>query len=138
MSNLSEEEKKAIDILENVIADEVIGTYCTEFAVPKYNCNLCVDKNGKPDDCYYEKAIDIVLNLIEKQQVEINKEKEKNNNILGLVFECGQIDGEHHKTWVIDQIVRILTENDYDKWVQHYEYDEATGEEYTWDIGIAP
>ena len=65
-------------------------------------------------------------------------DKEKINNVLELIFQYGQIDGEHHKTWVIDQIVRILTENDYDKWVQHYEYDEETGEDYTWDTGIAP
>ena len=66
------------------------------------------------------------------------KEKEKNNNVLGLIFEYGQTDGEHHKAWVIDQIVRIITENNYDKWVQHYEYDEETDEDYFWDIGIAP
>lgn len=66
------------------------------------------------------------------------KEKEKNNNVLGLIFEYGQTDGEHHKAWVIDQIVRIITENNYDKWVQHYEYDEETDEDYFWDVGIAP
>jgi len=71
---MSVDEEKAIDILSNVIADEVIGTYCTEFAVPKYNCRLCIDENGKDDDCYYEKAIDTVLNLIKKQQKEIEKE----------------------------------------------------------------
>ena len=69
---------------------------------------------------------------------ELEKEKEKNNNVLGLIFEYGQTDGEHHKAWVIDQIVRIITENDYDKWVQHYEYDEETDEDYFWDVGIAP
>ena len=69
---------------------------------------------------------------------QLNKEKEKNNNILGLVFQYGQIDGEHHKTWVIDQIVKTLTGENYEKWVQHYEYDEETGEEYEWDTGIAP
>ncbi len=66
------------------------------------------------------------------------KEKEKNNNVLGLIFEYGQTDGEHHKAWVIDQIVRIITENNYDKWVQHYEYDEETDEDYFWYVGIAP
>ena len=77
------------------------------------------------------KAKDILLTAYEK-------EKEKNNNVLGLIFEYGQTDGEHHKAWVIDQIVRIITENNYDKWVQHYEYDEETDEDYFWDVGIAP
>ena len=67
-----------------------------------------------------------------------NKERENINKVLGLIFEYGQIDGDHHKAWVIDQIVRALTEDDYDKWVESYEYDEETGNEYEWDIGIAP
>ena len=82
----------------------------------------------------YNRAIEDLIKLEKERQAD----KEKINNVLGLIFQYGQIDGEHHKTWVIDQIVRILTENDYDKWVQHYEYDEETGEDYTWDTGIAP
>ena len=79
-----------------------------------------------------------LANDIETLLTAYEKEKEKNNNVLGLIFEYGQTDGEHHKAWVIDQIVRIMTENNYDKWVQHYEYDEETDEDYFWDIGIAP
>ena len=40
--------------------------------------------------------------------------------------------------WVIDQMVRKLTGNDYKEWIDTYEYDEETGDEYDWDIGIAP
>ena len=59
-------EKEAIDVLENSIADYVIGDFCCG----KY----CPDEDMcKNDDCYYEKAIDIVLNLIQKQDTEINK-----------------------------------------------------------------
>lgn len=46
----------------------------------------------------------------------------------------GQIDGSHHKTWVIDQIVRALTGDNYEAWVTEY---EENGE-YEWDRGIAP
>lgn len=46
----------------------------------------------------------------------------------------GQIDGSHHRVWVIDQMVRSLLENDYDAWVETYEEDG----EYEWDTGIAP
>lgn len=71
--------------------------------------------------------------------------------------EMGQYDGSHHKTWVIDQMVRVLlgTEvlntqtgriytappnKDYEEWVEEMkEFDESSGEYlYDWDEGIAP
>ena len=53
----------------------------------------------------------------------------------------GQYDGAHHKTWVIDQMVRALTGSDYEAWVLAYEdmddgFDNEEG--YHWDTGIAP
>lgn len=72
----------------------------------------------------------IKLNNLAKyiQQLESKQQK-----VIDLIFQYGQIDGEHHKTWVIDQVVRILLEEQYDKWVKEYEEDD-----YTWEIGIAP
>lgn len=68
--------------------------------------------------------------------------KEKDDEIekaLELAFQYGQIDGDHHKTWVIDQMVRILTGDKYNEFVKEYEIDEETGEkEWTWKSGIAP
>lgn len=58
MSNLSEEEKKAIEYLENRL--DILHNN-TQWAT--------------------ENSIKVVLNLIEKQQVEINKEKEKNKEL---------------------------------------------------------
>lgn len=50
-------------------------------------------------------------------------------------FDYGQIDGSHHKTWVIDQMLRILAADDYGRLVHAYE--EPDGEDtYTWDTGI--
>lgn len=50
----------------------------------------------------------------------------------------GGIDGDHHKTWVIDQMVRALAGEDYDQLVK----DACDGEDgpntYEWDTGIAP
>ena len=103
--------EESVEYLKNCLNDE-------------YNFKNATRKKDK-------EAIETLLTAYEK-------EKEKNNNVLGLIFEYGQTDGEHHKAWVIDQIVRIITENNYDKWVQHYEYDEETDEDYFWDIGIAP
>jgi len=61
----------------------------------------------------------------------------------------GQTDGDHHKAWVIDQMVRALCgclENgdgsyragqEYRDWVEHYCYVDGE-QEYEWDTGIAP
>jgi hypothetical protein len=64
---------------------------------------------------------------------------------LDIAHEYGQIDGAHHKAWVIDQMVRSLLGEHYNEWVHGYCFDEATEEqqdnddpEYEWDEGIAP
>lgn len=57
---------------------------------------------------------------------------------LSIARDAGQIDGAHHKTWVIDQMVRRLTRNDYDKWVADYREGEDGPHTYSWDTGIAP
>lgn len=52
----------------------------------------------------------------------------------------GGIDGEHHKTWVIDQMVRALcgTEAAYRQWVANHCDGEDGPNTYGWDTGIAP
>jgi hypothetical protein len=75
------------------------------------------------------------------------------------VYSYGQIDGEHHKQWVIDQMVRILKgtpvivklakwgngceeyrfttgepSKEYRQWVENYK----NKGEYSYDEGIAP
>lgn len=42
-------------------------------------------------------------------------DKEKIQQAIDIAIEYGQIDGDHHKAWVIDQIIRILTGNKYNK-----------------------
>ena len=96
--------------------------------------------------------LEIALNLTQEQQVR-NEKKDKRierqfklltkkdkeiKKVLELIFQYGQIDGAHHKMWVIDQTVRILTGKKYDKWINDYIYDEETGDCYSWDKGIAP
>lgn len=53
--------EEAIDILENCIADYIISEYCEKCGDNK----ICNERN---EDCYYQQAIDIVLNLIQKQE----------------------------------------------------------------------
>jgi len=47
----------------------------------------------------------------------------------------GMIDGEHHKQWVIDQMLRKLLADGYDEWVVKM---NADPEYSAWDTGIAP
>lgn len=66
------------------------------------------------------------------------------------VSSYGQIDGGHHKTWVIDQMVRALlgcpeihdgefgTNDEYEKFVREYCDGEDGPDTYGWDTGIAP
>lgn len=59
---------------------------------------------------------------------------------IDLIVRYGQIDGEHHKTWVLDQVLRKLagSKKAYDKIVR----DSCAGEDgpdtYSWDVGTPP
>ena len=65
--------------------------------------------------------------------------KERIDKALKIAWQYGQIDGSHHKMWVIDQIVHTLcgSEEAYSKWIEAYE--TPYGDKYwKWDKGIAP
>jgi len=49
-----------------------------------------------------------------------------------------QIDGAHHKAWVIDQMCKHILGDDYDRFVAEYKNGEDGLETYDWDTGIAP
>jgi hypothetical protein len=58
---------------------------------------------------------------------------------VNLAVQYGQIDGAHHKAWVIDQMVRILCGEGYKDIVRvACEGPEGELDEYGWDEGIAP
>ena len=59
---------------------------------------------------------------------------------LDLAWHYAQIDGSHHRLWVIDQMVRALcgSEEEYEKWVRQYTEPDEDGDYYEWDTGIAP
>ena len=91
-------------------------------------------KNGDFDD---NELIDLALYLERENQAlleENQKYKEVIDKVRNIAYEYGQIDGAHHKTWVIDQIIRELLGTEYDNFIKEYEEDG----EYTWDIGIVP
>lgn len=57
--------------------------------------------------------------------------------ILDLIWEYGGIDGGHHKQWLIDQIVRKLTEtqDEYDNWIRKFNDGEDGPDTYEWELG---
>ena len=55
-----------------------------------------------------------------------------------LAVRHGGHDGEDHKTWVIDQMVRVLAGNDYERIVAEACDGEDGPDTYDWDIGVAP
>jgi hypothetical protein len=57
---------------------------------------------------------------------------------LTVALRYGGIDGDHHKTWVIDQMVRALTGDDYETWVQSACFGDDGPDTYEWSTGIAP
>lgn len=57
---------------------------------------------------------------------------------LEIALRYGGIDGAHHKMWVIDQMVRALTGENYERWVREACDGEDGPNTYTWDEGIAP
>jgi hypothetical protein len=57
---------------------------------------------------------------------------------LDFALRYGQIGGDHHKAWVIDQMVRALTGDQYEQWVREAKDGEDGPNTYDWDEGIAP
>lgn len=59
-------------------------------------------------------------------------------NALAIIARFGGIDGAHHLRWVLDQVVRTLTEDQYAEWVRQFKDGDDGPESYEWDEGIAP
>jgi len=69
--------------------------------------------------------------------------EDKLKKIEKIIWSYGQIDGDHHKAWVIDQVMCIIQADKYNEWVENYEHTDNSGKhcdekEYSWDTGIAP
>ena len=62
----------------------------------------------------------------------------KISRALHMALNYGPIDGADHKMWVIDQIVRILADDNYDKVIEERKNGKDGPDTYSWDIGIAP
>ena len=58
---------------------------------------------------------------------------ESNDFLCEFILQNGWYEGAHHKQWVLDQILRMLTGPKYEDWVSCFE--SKFGE---WDTGISP
>ena len=68
------------------------------------------------------------------------RDSERIDEALQVILLYGDIDGDHHKQWVIDQVVGMLTgsKKAYKKWVDAYCSDGENPKAYECDPGIAP
>ena len=57
---------------------------------------------------------------------------------LSIANDYGQIDGVHHKSWVIDQMCRKILGDNYDAFVKAHNNGEDGPNTYFWDVGIPP
>jgi hypothetical protein len=65
-------------------------------------------------------------------------EEERIREVMDLIARYGGIDGEHHKQWILDQIVRTVMQDKYREWVAAWNYGGDGPDTYAWDEGIAP
>jgi hypothetical protein len=59
--------------------------------------------------------------------------QERIDAAMAVIVDFGDIDGAHHKQWVIDNIARCLLDHEYEAWV-----DAMSESDMPWDEGIAP
>ena len=94
--------------------------------------------NDQDRPVWDEMQRDAAPNDLEQARYEVTYLNCRIEQALEIAFFYGQIDGDHHKRWVVDQMVRKLTGARYDDWVKDYQDGEDGPETYEWDTGIAP
>ena len=57
---------------------------------------------------------------------------------LNFANDYGETDGDWHKAWVIDQMVRALAGDGYAAWIAAHKTGKDGPDTYGWDEGIAP
>ena len=57
---------------------------------------------------------------------------------MAIIEQFSDVDGDHHKAWVIDQIARAPLGDGYEPWLAAYRAGADGPETYAWDIGVAP
>jgi hypothetical protein len=76
--------------------------------------------------------------MAEEVTAERDSLRKRCGDAIGIAVAYGQIDGAHHKAWVIDQMVQRLAGDDYKRIVAEACNGEDGTETYSWDSGVAP
>lgn len=75
---------------------------------------------------------------LESSQREVEAIQEIMRAAIHIGLNYGGNDGAHHKQWTIDQMIRILAGDEYDRLVVESCAGEDGPNTYEWDTGIAP
>lgn len=65
-------------------------------------------------------------------------DRDKIDKAIELGFRYGGDDGAHHKQWVVDQMIRLLAGDDYDRLVKESCGGDDGPETYDWETGTPP
>jgi|ERR1017187_1222748 hypothetical protein len=97
-------------------------------------------KYGDGDDCPVESGEMTQEYRCEQCYQDDSNEtrQEAIKSALSIIELYGQIDGPHHKAWVIDQVARALLKDDYPSWVVGRKDGKDGPNTYGYDPGIAP
>lgn len=68
-----------------------------------------------------------------KMWIEKTSAQEKIEKSMAMIVKHGGHDGEHHKSWCLDQVFKILSAEKYEEMIK-----EIRESGYEWDHGIPP
>lgn len=139
--------KTAVDTSPEAVAGDltVLGAVCDE---QRRRCNFATAKHVEDATALID-ALRTALTASEKDvevwkansrvlELQLAASEKRVEEALDTAIRYGQIDGAHHKTWVIDQVVRTLLGDKYDATIAESNAGEDGPNTYTWDTGIAP
>lgn len=93
-----------------------------------------IEEEGPRATAFSREECAAIIALI-RQAVSLEKRIDK---AIELAVNFGGFDGSHHKTWVIDQMVRKLAGRDYKQIVRDAKAGPEGPETYSWDEGTPP
>lgn len=97
--------------------------------------------NMKQDENKMNNALDEIGSDAQDQGFyDIAPHSQRIRDAIEIAENYGQIDGAHHKMWVIDKMIKTLcgSQIEYDRFIEEYEEGDDGPETYDWDTGIAP
>lgn len=82
--------------------------------------------------------VEVIRKDLEQLALHTTNDATRGRYAIDLIIKYGGIDGEHHKNWVLDQVMRVLAGDQYAKMVAEACVGEDGPNTYTWDCGTPP